>query len=102
LLIDPSTSSLAGIIDFGDVALGDPAQDLLGFWNYGPAAVASIVKHYDPCSYDPGLLRRSHNHFVRYRIDRVFEALSLGARLGTSEHIAALQALLTTFTHYNH
>ena len=101
LLIDPSTSSLAGIIDFGDVALGDPAQDLLGFWNYGPDAVDCIVKHYDPCSNDPGILRRSHNHFVRYRIDRLFEALSLGARLGTSEHIAALQALLTTSTHYN-
>ena len=101
LLIDRAGSSLVGIIDFGDVALGDPAQDLLGFWNYGHDAVARIVKRYDPHRADPGLLRRSHNHFVRYRTDRLVEELSLGTRPGTSEHIAALQALLTSSTRYN-
>ncbi|WP_242154688.1 phosphotransferase family protein [Sphingomonas sp. BAUL-RG-20F-R05-02] len=98
LLIDSARSSLAGIIDFGDVALGDPAQDLLGFWNYGSEAVARIVKRYDPCNNDPGLLRRSYNHFVRYRTDRLFETLPPETGLGTSEQIAALKALLTTST----
>ncbi|WP_242154476.1 phosphotransferase family protein [Sphingomonas sp. BAUL-RG-20F-R05-02] len=101
LLIDSARSSLAGIIDFGDVALGDPAQDLLGFWNYGSDAVARIVKRYDPCNNDPGLLHRSYNHFVRYRTDRLFETLPPETGLGTSERIAALQALLTTSTQYN-
>ncbi|MGI4730858.1 MAG: phosphotransferase family protein [Janthinobacterium lividum] len=38
LLVDESTGRLTGIIDFGDVALGDPAHDLLGFWIYGEHA----------------------------------------------------------------
>ena len=101
LLIDRGGSSLVGIIDFGDVALGDPAQDLLGFWSYGPGAVARIIEQYDPFNDDPDLLRRSRNHFVRYRIDRLFDALSLGVGPGTSAHIAAVQELLTTSTPYN-
>jgi aminoglycoside phosphotransferase (APT) family kinase protein len=101
LLIDLARSSLAGIIDFGDVALGDPAQDLLGFWNYGHDAVARIVERYDPSSHDPGVLRRSHNHFIRYQIDRLFEALPPGTEPGTSKNIAALRALLTTSTRYD-
>ena len=32
LLVDEHTGHLTGIIDFSDVALGDPAQDFLGFW----------------------------------------------------------------------
>ncbi|MDN4633657.1 aminoglycoside phosphotransferase family protein [Sphingomonas sp. PsM26] len=101
LMIDGAGSSLVGIIDFGDVALGDPAQDLLGFWNYGQDAVTRIVARYDPYGNDPGLLRRSHNHFIRYRIDCLFEALSLGIGPSMSKNIAAVGALLTTSNHYN-
>lgn len=101
LLIDLARSSLAGIIDFGDVALGDPAQDLLGFWNYGYDAVTRIIARYDPYGNDPGLLRRSHNHFIRYRSDSLFETLLLGIGPRMSKNIAAIDALLTTSNLYN-
>ena len=32
LLLSFNRERLAGIIDFGDVGLGDPADDLKGFW----------------------------------------------------------------------
>lgn len=93
-LLDERTHKLAGIIDFGDVALGDPAQDFMGLWAYGDDAVAQCVALYG--AGDPGLLDRSRHHFIRYRVDRLFEqvidrprsaatarqALELGALLG--------------------
>lgn len=100
LLID-AAGSLVGIIDFGDVALGDPAQDLLGFWSYGAEAVAHIARRYDPRRSDPNLLRRSRNHFVRYSIDNLFECLRSGTAAQQAAHVAAVEALLTTSTIHN-
>ena len=76
ILFDNGTQRLAGIIDFGDVALGDPAQDMLGCWSYGLEAVMQLIAAYG--SDDQGLFARSRNHFIRYRIDRIFEQLSDG------------------------
>ncbi|WP_174292544.1 phosphotransferase family protein [Sphingomonas bacterium] len=101
ILLDRKEERLAGIIDFGDVALGDPAQDLLGLWSYGADAVARVIELYDPRRGDPGLLRRSRNHFVRYRLDRLFESLSLGIVSETPATIAAIEALLTPSTRYD-
>jgi aminoglycoside phosphotransferase (APT) family kinase protein len=98
MLLDRSGSRLAGIIDFGDVALGDPAQDLLGFWSYGGDVVAHVVDRYDPHRADPDLLRRSRNHFVRYRIDDLFECLASGRGAGDSARVAAVEALLSGST----
>ena len=97
LLINPA-GSLVGIIDFGDVALGDPAQDLLGFWSYGADAVARVVDGYDPRRRDPDLLRRSRNHFVRYQIDRLYELLRVGSEARASAQVAAVETLLTAST----
>ncbi len=94
MLIDRAGSTLVGIIDFGDVALGDPAQDLLGFWSYGAEAIARVIGRYDPRGDDPDLLRRSHNHFVRYRLDQLFERLRSTPAADTSADVAEIQALL--------
>ncbi len=72
ILLDRS-GRLCGIIDFGDVALGDPAQDFLGFWAYGEATTRRVVDLYEPGTTDPGLLARSRNHFIRYRLDQLYE-----------------------------
>ena len=101
ILIDRARSALAGIIDFGDVALGDPAQDLLGFWSYGPDAAARVVARYDPRGNDPDLLRRSRNHFIRYRIDDLFERLDRGRLADAPAQMAAVAALLTPSTPYD-
>ena len=98
LLVDQAGSQLVGIIDFGDVALGDPAQDFLGFWSYGAAVVTRVIDGYDRRRSDPGLLRRSRNHFIRYRIDDLFECLDAGKRADASAHAAAVAALLTPST----
>lgn len=100
LLIDPA-GSMVGVIDFGDVALGDPAQDLLGFWSYGADAVAHIARRYDPRRSDPDLLRRSRNHFIRHSIDNLFEGLRCGTTAQQAAHVAAVEALLTTSTIHN-
>ena len=73
VLIDRDTLKLSGIIDFGDVALGDPAQDFLGFWAYGAKAAARAIDLYDQGGADAGLLERSRRHFIRYRLDRLLE-----------------------------
>ena len=79
LLVDEQTGRLAGIIDFSDVALGDPAHDLLGFWAYGAGAAIRAVCLYGQPAADPTLLTRSRNHFIRYQIDRLFEVIAEGA-----------------------
>lgn len=93
LLLDERTRKLAGIIDFGDVALGDPAQDFLGLWAYGRDAVAHCAGLYG--ADDPGLLDRSRRHFIRYRIDRLFEQVTRRPRgAGTARQALVLRALL--------
>ena len=94
MLVDPNGRRLTGIIDFGDVALGDPAQDLMGFWSYGAEAASRVVGQYDTGHVDPDLLRRSRNHFTRHRIDQLFEHLEAGGRAEVSGDIAAVEALL--------
>jgi aminoglycoside phosphotransferase (APT) family kinase protein len=95
LLVDEFTGRLTGIIDFSDVALGDPAHDLLGFWAYGERAATQAVAQYDPSDADPTLLARSRNHFIRYRIDRLVEIIVDGAPADPiREHAAALARLL--------
>ena len=95
LLLDEHAGRLAGIIDFSDVALGDPAHDLLGFWAYGASAAAHAVRLYGQVHADPTLLARSRNHFIRYQIDRLFEMIAEGAGDdATRKRSSALAALL--------
>lgn len=94
MLIDRATGRLAGVIDFGDVALGDPAHDLSGFWAYGATAAAHAVGRYADVGSDPTLLVRSRRHFTRYGIDRLYEMIVDGAADGTIERNAARLAKL--------
>ena len=99
ILIDEETGQLSGIIDFGDVALGDPAQDLAGLWAYGSDAAVQAVGLYDPEHSDSGLLARSRNHFIRYRIDRLFEELADDRdRTVSEEEASELDRLLSDYT----
>ncbi|WP_375383522.1 phosphotransferase family protein [uncultured Sphingomonas sp.] len=97
VLIDERAGQLAGVIDFGDVALGDPAQDFIGFWAYGRRAAEGAIRHYDSNGADPGLPERSRNHFLRYRIDQLYEAVRDGAA-GTvlDQQAIAVERLLRT------
>ncbi|WP_347401725.1 phosphotransferase family protein [Alicyclobacillus mali (ex Roth et al. 2021)] len=47
ILYDPCVTEAIGIIDFGDVQIGDPAYDFAGlYWDYGPAFVQNVLDHY--------------------------------------------------------
>ena len=76
ILVEDGTEHLAGIIDFGDLGLGDPALDLAGCRAYGHGSMARLLERYGTS--DDGLFNRSRNHFIRRRIDLLFEQLSEG------------------------
>ncbi len=47
ILFDESTHTIAGVIDFGDIALFDPARDFNGFLrNFGAEFTAEVLKNY--------------------------------------------------------
>ncbi len=47
VLHDPQTGSLTGIIDFGDIVLGDPARDFIFIHeDFGPHMLEEVLQHY--------------------------------------------------------
>src|SRR5512140_1583027 len=58
ILVDPSGERVTGVIDWGDLALGDPALDFAGFAGACDAAtLAALLAAYG--SVDDGFLRRA-------------------------------------------
>ncbi len=51
-----------GVIDFGDMSLGDPAYDFVGFWSLGEEFVKRVYSHYDGF-WDDELIARSKVYF---------------------------------------
>jgi len=94
LLLAPSGDRLAGIIDFGDVELGDPAYDFAYLWSYGDWAPGFVFDRYSLRDQDPDLLDRGFWLFARYRIARLGEALEKGWTDVASEIAATLPAVL--------
>lgn len=47
LLYDPATRRLTGVIDFGDLAVGDPARDFIHIYeDFRPDRLAEVLAHY--------------------------------------------------------
>lgn len=58
ILLNNSKNELAGIIDFGDMALADPAIDFSSFYrNFGQNFVENVLKYYDLPIDDDFMLR---------------------------------------------
>jgi aminoglycoside 2''-phosphotransferase len=74
MLLAPGHEGLAGVIDFGDACLGDPAYDFAFFFAYGEAAALEIARRYDPAGADPGLLARARGHYIRFCVERLRQA----------------------------
>jgi aminoglycoside 2''-phosphotransferase len=74
ILFESRGERLAGIIDFGDAAVGDPAFDFSYFWSYGSSVPARIYEQY-AFHDDNRLLVQSYWHFVRFNIDSLYDAL---------------------------
>jgi aminoglycoside 2''-phosphotransferase len=79
VLLNPHSQRLAGVIDFTDAALGDPAFDFAFLWSYGSGAPARTLQSYGSGAETAGFLTRSLWWFVRFRIDQVWWSVS-GAR----------------------
>ena len=47
IYVIPERGGLAGIIDFADVEISDPALDFAGLWLYGRSFVEDVLGHYD-------------------------------------------------------
>lgn len=93
ILFDGATRSIAGIIDFGDVAVYDPAGDFAGLAHYGDACLsAALATH----GWPPGSTAPERLAFYRRRVP--FIALAWGAEHGdetaVSAGLAALRATL--------
>lgn len=59
ILIDPDAEEITGIIDWSEVAVGDPAIDVAGLCHWGGTGLAAaVLSHYRPRP-DDGLLARA-------------------------------------------
>ena len=72
---DLEKRKVAGVIDFGDLSVGDPASDFSYFWSYDYDFPQKMFDAYSGVR-DPDFMVRAHKHFIRYEVERVLEALS--------------------------
>jgi aminoglycoside 2''-phosphotransferase len=95
VLYDENLGSVSGVIDFGDVALGDPAWDLVYIYeDYGLDFLGRLLRAYRPTNPD-ALVKRVHRLFLLDAIEWVVQcAERASAELG--EAIAHLVHLRTT------
>jgi aminoglycoside 2''-phosphotransferase len=91
MLLSADGERLAGVIDFTDVAAGDPAFDFTFLWAYGDEAPRRVMASYGPT--DEGLLTRSHWWFARYRLDQIWWTLNGDRDYDVAEIVGALPEL---------
>lgn len=89
MLFDRATRAITGIIDFGDMAIGDPAGDFVGLAPYGAAFVAGALADSVGAL---GALAAERLTFYRKRLP--FIALAWGAEHGDEEALAEGMARL--------
>lgn len=65
---------IAGIIDFGDVNLSDPAREFNGFFDFDKKLAAAVYKFYRGPK-DPGFLKRARDHEVHRWIYLLYDGL---------------------------
>ena len=47
VLYDPQTKNVTGVMDFGDIVIGDPARDFIYIYkDYGPVILNEVLDHY--------------------------------------------------------
>ena len=89
LLYDRSTERLAGVIDFGDIALGEPARDFIYIAeDFGPVILADVLKHYS-CGGAPLLLSDIRKWYlletIAWTLDRIAEQRNAEVSEGLEE-----------------
>jgi aminoglycoside 2''-phosphotransferase len=57
ILVNADKGSVEGIIDFGDMALADPAQDFVGLYSFSPTFLKQILQEYQLSVNDQFMMR---------------------------------------------
>ncbi len=101
MLLDASKNTLAGIIDFGDIALADPAIDFSSFYrNFGRQFVENILQHYTAPSTTPSTAPSNDNFMLRidYQSKRklffvTYFAMNYGFEKAVPDQISVIEAM---------
>ncbi|MDP3881527.1 MAG: aminoglycoside phosphotransferase family protein [Nanoarchaeota archaeon] len=72
-------NKVVGIIDFGDLSVGDPSRDFTFFWNLGGDFVKQVYKKYNGPK-DEGLLKRAELLNVNQYITDVYYGIKMRKR----------------------
>jgi len=81
------------VIDFGDMALGDPAYDFAGFWDLGEAFARKVFDHYTGVQ-DEGILLRSRVFYNCFSISMMkdsFEGWPITFEYAYKRFISSIQ-----------
>lgn len=98
VLYDPSDGRLTGVIDFGDVALGDPARDFIFIHeDFGPELLAGVLRHY-PGEDAATLLPRIHMWFLLETVEWTLARLRAGDLENVEDGVALIADELAFFT----
>ena len=96
VLHDPATSALTGVIDWGDVSIGDPAQDFVGFYrSLGRSFAEQVLASYTP-PVDDTFWRRVAFYAGLDPFQTVRFGIIDGQQALVAEGLAALRAQLAT------
>jgi aminoglycoside 2''-phosphotransferase len=92
LLVDPGIGDLTGVIDFGDVGVGDPAIDFTGLlrWCGGPFARAALDAYTGPA--DARLLDRAACYAALGPVHEIIYGVSIADAEHATRGLAALRA----------
>lgn len=101
MLYDPAAGRLTGVIDFGDLALGDPARDFIYLYeDFGADLLAAVLRHYPRYAGEPAaaLLPRVRAWYlletVAWTLDRHAHARPADVAHGLAEVARELDAPL--------
>jgi aminoglycoside phosphotransferase (APT) family kinase protein len=75
LLLDQIGDSVAGVIDFTDCAIADPAADLAGLWAYGREFARIAFDEYGDVPADRSFFYRSFQHYRQKKLVALINAV---------------------------
>lgn len=87
LLVDAVRGEITGVIDWGDVAIGNPARDFIYFYDWGPDFLALSLETY---GFDEGLWGRAHLYYLAEYLEWTLGAAEEGRTEDLREGITAL------------
>jgi aminoglycoside 2''-phosphotransferase len=91
ILMDQKTGTIAGVIDFGDAEMGDPAFDFTCLWDFGDSLPNEVYEKYRGPK-DDMFLCRSRIHYLRWIVDELYHAIRTKDTQLQRRHIRVLEA----------